>query len=169
MSYLGPALGGGHGWLQGRYGLVSDQFVSWNVVLASGELVTVTKDSDLFWAMKGAGHNFGIVTSVTSKIYDIVRPNYAMTTLFFTGAQVESVYQTANEQWLTKGKTMPVDLINWSYWFYDPTIDPTGVSRDLIAHNLCSYANKRLYSPSSRSTSSKKGLMLSVLLTQLRS
>lgn len=133
MSYLGPALGGGHGWLQGRHGLVSDQFVSLNVVLASGKLVTVNKSSDLFWAMKGAGHNFGVVTSVTSQIYDIVRPNYALTTLFFTGDQVEAVYQTANEQWLTNGKTMPVDLINWSYWFFDPTIDAEKVRAEILS------------------------------------
>ncbi|CZR68237.1 probable FAD-dependent oxygenase [Phialocephala subalpina] len=123
VSYLGPGLGGGHGWLQGRYGLVSDQFVSMNVVLANGSLITVDENSELFWAMKGAGHNFGIVTSMTSKIYDIQHPNYAMETLIFSGDQVEAVYEVANEQWLTNGKTMPVDLINWSYWYFDPTTD----------------------------------------------
>jgi len=93
VSYLGPGLGGGHGWLQGRYGLVSDQFVSMNVVLANGNLITVDKNSELFWAMKGAGHNFGIVTSMTSKIYDIQNRNYAMETLIFSGDQVEAVYK----------------------------------------------------------------------------
>ncbi|KUJ24545.1 FAD binding domain-containing protein [Mollisia scopiformis] len=123
VSYLGPGLGGGHGWLQGHHGLVSDQFVSWNVVLASGSLITVDENSELFWGMKGAGQNFGIVTSMTSKIYDLVYPNYAMETLIFGGDQVEAVYEVANEQWLTNNKTMPVDLINWSYWYYDPTTD----------------------------------------------
>ncbi|KAF3016549.1 hypothetical protein E8E14_012363 [Neopestalotiopsis sp. 37M] len=122
VSYLGPALGGGHGWLQGHHGLVSDQFVSLNVALANGSLVTVDESSDLFWALKGAGHNFGIVTSVTSKIYDLEKPNYAVDTIFFSGDQVEEVYQLANELWITNG-TMPDDLNNWSYWFYDPTID----------------------------------------------
>ncbi|KAJ9136904.1 FAD binding domain-containing protein [Pleurostoma richardsiae] len=122
VGYMGPALGGGHGWLQGHHGLVSDQFVSLNVVLANGSLITVDEKSDLFWAMKGAGHNFGIVTSVTSKIYDLQYPNYAMETLIFSGDQVESVYEVANEQWLTNG-TQPEGLINWSYWYYDPTTD----------------------------------------------
>ncbi|KAH8585523.1 FAD binding domain-containing protein [Bisporella sp. PMI_857] len=124
VSYLGPALGGGHGWLQGRYGLVSDQFVSMNVVLANGNLITVDAKSELFWGMRGAGHNFGIVTSITSKIYDIKNRNYALATLIFSGDQVEAVYRVANEQWHTGEKTMPVDLINWSYWFFDPSIDP---------------------------------------------
>ncbi|RDW72816.1 putative FAD-dependent oxygenase [Coleophoma cylindrospora] len=123
VSYLGPALGGGHGWLQGRHGLVSDQFVSMNMVLANGSLITVDETSELFWAMKGAGHNFGIITSMTSKIYDLEHSNYAMETLMFSGDQVEAVYQVANEQWLINGATMPVDLINWSYWYYDPTTD----------------------------------------------
>jgi hypothetical protein len=73
--------------------------------------------------MRGAGHNFGIVTSVTSKIYDTEYPNYAYETLFFTGDKVEEVYATANELWLTGNGSMPADLNNWSYWFYDPTID----------------------------------------------
>ncbi|KAI1843999.1 hypothetical protein JX265_005819 [Neoarthrinium moseri] len=122
VSYLGPGLGGGHGWLQGHHGLVSDQFLSFNVVLADGSLVTVDESSDLFWGLKGAGHNFGIVTSVTSKIYDLTKPNYAVNTIFFSGDKVKEVYQLANELWITNG-TMPEDLNNWSYWFYDPTID----------------------------------------------
>ncbi|TVY44867.1 FAD-linked oxidoreductase [Lachnellula occidentalis] len=123
VGYMGPGLGGGHGWLQGRYGLVSDQYVSMNVVLANGNLITVDEHSELFWAMKGAGHNFGIVTSITSKIYDIQHPNYAMETLIFSGDKVEAVYNLANEQWLTNGSSMPVDLVNWSYWYFDPTTD----------------------------------------------
>ena len=132
VSYLGPGLGGGHGWLQGRYGLVSDQYVSMSVVLANGNLITVDKNSSLFWGMKGAGHNFGIVTSVTSKIYDLKRPNYAMATLIFSGDKVEAVYALANEQWHSQGKVMPVDLINWSYWFFDPTIDAEKVSAETM-------------------------------------
>ena len=70
-SLLGPGLGGGHGFLQGHHGLVADQFVSMNIVLADGTLHTIDEKSDLWWAMRGAGHNFGIVTSVETKIYDI--------------------------------------------------------------------------------------------------
>lgn len=125
---MGPGLGGGHGWLQGRHGLISDQYVSMKVVTASGKKIVVDANDDLFWAMKGAGHNFGIVTSITSKIYDVVNPNYALTQLFFTGDKVADVYRVANEQWYAAGKKMPVNLINWDYWFFDPTIDPTGVS-----------------------------------------
>ncbi len=136
VGYLGPGLGGGHGWLQGHYGLIADQFVSANVILANGSLITVDENSELFWALKGAGHNFGIVTSITSKIYDIQQPNYAIETLIFGGDQVEAVYEVANEQWLTNGKNMPLDLINWSYWYFDPNTDPDKVSADFMSARM---------------------------------
>ncbi|CAI7676577.1 unnamed protein product [Penicillium pancosmium] len=118
VSYLGPALGGGHGWLQGHHGLVADQFVSMNVVLADGTLTTIDADSELWWAMKGAGHNFGIVTSVTSKIYDIEHTDWAIETITFSGDKVEAVYQAAND-YLVKDGTQPAGVINWSYWMND--------------------------------------------------
>ncbi|GES66583.1 FAD-dependent oxygenase [Aspergillus terreus] len=123
VSYLGPALGGGHGWLQGHHGLVADQLASANVVLADGSLRAINASSDLWWALKGAGHNFGIVTSVTTKIYDIQNADWAIDTLVFSGNKVEAVYQAANEYLLRNG-TPPVDLINWSYWLNDPSADP---------------------------------------------
>ncbi|KAJ5288923.1 hypothetical protein N7478_001953 [Penicillium angulare] len=123
VSLLGPALGGGHGWLQGRHGLVADQFVSMRVVLADGTLTTIDANSDLWWAMKGAGHNFGIVTSLTSKIYDIEHTNWAIETIIFSGDKVEAVYQAANE-YLLKNGTQPADLSNWSYWMNDADSDP---------------------------------------------
>ena len=63
VGYTAVLLGGGHGILQGRYGLIADQLVSARMVLANGSAVTVSADShpELFWAIRGAGHNFGIV------------------------------------------------------------------------------------------------------------
>ncbi|KAM5349276.1 hypothetical protein ACJ41O_005783 [Fusarium nematophilum] len=121
VSYMGPALGGGHGWLQGHHGIIADQIISMNVVLADGSLKTINKNSDLWWAMKGAGHNFGIVTSVTAKIYDIEHRDWAIETLIFSGDQVEEVYQAANDHLLRK---QPVGVINWSYWLNNPNADP---------------------------------------------
>jgi FAD/FMN-containing dehydrogenase len=122
VSFLGPALGGGHGWLQGHHGLVSDQFTSMNVVLANGDMVTINSTSDLWWGMQGAGHNFGIVTSVTTKIYDIVQPNWAIETIIFSGDKVEAIYEAANKHILQNG-SQSSDIINWSYWLNDATLD----------------------------------------------
>jgi FAD/FMN-containing dehydrogenase len=69
----GLTLGGGVGWLMGRCGLVCDNTLSYDIVLASGELIraSATDHSDLFWALKGGGGNFGVVTSITYRMYPI--------------------------------------------------------------------------------------------------
>jgi FAD/FMN-containing dehydrogenase len=67
----GLALGGGIGWFSRPYGLTCDQFVSLEVVLASGEVIEVNREShpELLWALKGGGGNFGVVTRFTMKSY----------------------------------------------------------------------------------------------------
>ncbi|KAI1391575.1 FAD binding domain protein [Hypoxylon trugodes] len=124
VSVLGPGLGGGHGPLQGRHGLVSDQFVSMTVVLADGSVQTIDKESELWWAMRGAGHNFGIVTSATINIFDIQHRDWASENFIYTGDKVEELYARINEHLLKNG-TQPVDVLNYSFFFNFPAIDAT--------------------------------------------
>ncbi|KAH8204471.1 hypothetical protein TruAng_001387 [Truncatella angustata] len=67
----GLILGGGYGMLTGRHGLSIDCLISCELVLASGDIVTASEEnnSDLFWALRGAGQSFGVVTSFTSRIF----------------------------------------------------------------------------------------------------
>jgi UDP-N-acetylenolpyruvoylglucosamine reductase len=60
----GLTLGGGIGWLMRKYGLTVDQLLSVDMLTADGEFVKASADSnaDLFWGVRGAGGNFGIVT-----------------------------------------------------------------------------------------------------------
>lgn len=69
----GLTLGGGQGWLAGKYGFTIDNLLSVDVVTADGKLLTAnaTQHEDLFWAMRGAGHNFGVVTSFEYRLHPV--------------------------------------------------------------------------------------------------
>ncbi|MEW2353570.1 FAD-binding protein [Spirillospora sp. NPDC029432] len=73
VGVTGYTLGGGMGWLSRAYGFAADSVLRAQVVTAGGRLVTASPEShpDLFWALRGGGGNFGVVTALEFRLYPV--------------------------------------------------------------------------------------------------
>lgn len=69
----GLTLGGGYGWLAGKYGLACDNLTWAEVVTADGNILecSAQQNPDLFWGLRGAGANFGVVTELEYKLHPV--------------------------------------------------------------------------------------------------
>jgi FAD/FMN-containing dehydrogenase len=88
----GFTLGGGLGWLLRKYGLTCDNLLSADLVTADGQLVTASEQEhpDLFWALRGGGGNFGVVTSLEYRLHP-VGPLVHAGAVFYAGAAAAEV------------------------------------------------------------------------------
>ncbi|KAI1498756.1 hypothetical protein F5X99DRAFT_411811 [Biscogniauxia marginata] len=104
------------------YGLMADQVISARLVLPNGELVTVSEKSnpELFWAIRGAGHNFGLVTEWEYRVYDIEIPKWSYEIFIYSGDKLEALYDLANAML----KDQPPEVTHWGYIIKVAEIDP---------------------------------------------
>ncbi|PNP44987.1 hypothetical protein TGAMA5MH_03402 [Trichoderma gamsii] len=98
----GLTLGGGMGWLTGLYGTVVDNLVEAKIVVADGRILSVSENenADLFWAIRGAGHNFGVAVEFTFRGYDQTNEIYAGG-LVFTPDKLTSLVEGFNTRMKT--------------------------------------------------------------------
>ena len=103
----GLTLGGGEGWVRRKHGLSVDNLLSAQVVCADGQVRTASADSnpDLFWAIRGGGGNFGVVTSFTFQCHP-VGPMVAFAGVFHPVEDAENVYR----QFRVWAKTAPDEI-----------------------------------------------------------
>ncbi|KAL8942997.1 MAG: hypothetical protein Q9216_001353 [Gyalolechia sp. 2 TL-2023] len=131
-GHVGPALGGGFGRYRGFFGLVLDNIIDMTVVLADGTIthVSSTSNPDLYWAMKGAGQNFGIVAEANFKIYDPPTSSWFYAELTFADAEhlIDPLFEAMNQlnsngpQPKELGSVYPIYAINPQYSKTDPII-----------------------------------------------
>ncbi|KAF7520829.1 hypothetical protein PCG10_008755 [Penicillium crustosum] len=134
VGVMGPGLGGGHGRYQGFYGLIIDGLISMNVVLADGSAITVSNTSypDLWWAMRGAGHNFGIVTSFHAEIHKRTVDEWYISEFVFTQDQLESVFEVLNSQQENGGQ--PKELMNYGVFTWASEFSTTEPIMEFFIH-----------------------------------
>jgi FAD/FMN-containing dehydrogenase len=91
VGVTGHLLGGGYGPFTPHFGLAADNLVSAEVVLADGRTVTAdaARHQDLFWALRGGGGNFGVVTAMRVRLHPV--PRVLAGLLLFPWAQAEAV------------------------------------------------------------------------------
>jgi FAD/FMN-containing dehydrogenase len=94
----GLTLGGGYGRLSRLYGLACDNVISADLITADGRLlyVSASENPDLFWAIRGGGGNFGIVSSFEYRLHS-VGPQVLEAVLSYTPAQLRAVLEQFNE------------------------------------------------------------------------
>lgn len=107
----GLTLGGGFGWLSRKYGMTVDNLESCEVVTAAGQVVRASagENPDLFWALRGGGGNFGVVTRFEFRLHP-VGPDVLSGLIVYPLSEAKSVLQQYRE-FMTKA---PDDLSVWT-------------------------------------------------------
>lgn len=106
----GLTLGGGFGWLTRRHGLTIDNLVSARLITAKGKQLRLSnsENTDLFWAIRGGGGNFGIVTEYEFKLHP-VGPDVLAGFLVFPFTKAEDVLQ----KYRSISSTLPEEFNAW--------------------------------------------------------
>lgn len=94
----GLTLGGGFGWLSRKYGLTIDNLISAEVVTAAGEVLhtSATEHPDLFWALRGGGGNFGVVTRFEFQLHSL-GPDVLSGLIVYPISEAKSILQQYRE------------------------------------------------------------------------
>ena len=118
VGIAGYSLGGGMGWLARKYGLQANSVTAIELVTADGRHVRTdaSNEPDLFWALRGGGGNFGVVTAIEFSVYPV--EELYSGALFYPFEQAADMYHAWNELL----PTLPEELMSWASLLQFPDI-----------------------------------------------
>jgi FAD/FMN-containing dehydrogenase len=118
VGIAGYSLGGGMGWLARKHGLQTNAVTAFELVTADGRLLRVDADhhAELFWALRGGGGNFGVVTAIEFRVVE-VEQLYAGA-FFFPFERAADVLGT----WSALLPGLPDELMSWATLFHFPPV-----------------------------------------------
>ena len=118
VGIAGYSLGGGIGWLSRKHGMQTNAVTAIELVTADGEARRVDRDNepDLFWALRGGGGNFGVVTAIEFSVVE--QPEVYAGALFFPVEQSGEVLHT----WSALLPSFPEELMTWASVLHFPPI-----------------------------------------------
>ncbi|KAJ7756645.1 FAD dependent oxidoreductase [Mycena metata] len=143
VGMAGFTLGGGYNWLANQVGLTLDTVTAYDLVRPNGSIVSVTaaSDPDLFFALKGGGNNFGIVTQFTLKAFP--QGQVWGGVIFYAAAQIPAVTAavsrfisnvTDSKAALIPGYTVQLGQpVVANILFYDAPTPPAGIFDEFLA------------------------------------
>ncbi|RPD66671.1 FAD-binding domain-containing protein [Lentinus tigrinus ALCF2SS1-7] len=107
----GLILGGGYGWLSGSHGLAVDNLVQATVVIADGSILTASESEhpDLFWGIRGAGSNFGVITEFVLKLHPQRRTVYCGKVIY--SPDKLAALLDATQEWRKRGSSEKEGMI----------------------------------------------------------
>ena len=118
VGVVGYSLGGGFGWLARRYGLQANAVTAVELVTADGEQrrVDADNDPDLFWALRGGGGNFGVVTALEFDLFPV--PEIYGGVFYFPFERASEVMQA----WYSWSRDLPEELTTVARVFQFPPL-----------------------------------------------
>jgi FAD/FMN-containing dehydrogenase len=118
VGIAGYSLGGGIGWLARKYGMQTNSVTALELVTADGEFIRATAQDhpDLFWALRGGGGNFGVVTAIEFAVYPV--EELYSGALFFPFERASEVLHT----WRELLPTFPEELMTWANILHFPPL-----------------------------------------------
>ncbi|CAE6432007.1 unnamed protein product [Rhizoctonia solani] len=127
----GLTLGGGYGWLTGQYGLACDNVVAATIVIPGAAVapglihptsttVSAFSDPDLFFALRGGGGNFGVVTEFAIKLHPQRRKVWSGTVVY-EASVLEELFEALELWWVEAGQGRRPGEAALVFFFRDPT------------------------------------------------